>query len=193
MKKKIVALLIAASMACAPAAVHAAEDTDARIAALEERVAALEELVSMLTGPGVSATPQQEAGEPAPIGESGVGLTSNGCTLTYTGFELGKSYDDKDAVILYFDFVNNSGESTYAHREFSITVFQHDREVESAVLAGNTAPQEYKDNDTEIRSGAAPMAVAFAKEIQDTSEIIVRIKGDREWDIDPVEFTVTLE
>ena len=37
------------------------------------------------------------------------------------------------------------------------------------------------------------MAVAFAKEIQDTSEIIVRIKGDREWDIDPVEFTVTLE
>ena len=38
MKKKIVALLIAASMACAPAAVHAAEDTDARLSELSTLV-----------------------------------------------------------------------------------------------------------------------------------------------------------
>lgn len=192
MKKKIVALLIAASMACAPAAVHAAEDTDARIAALEERVAALEELVSMLTGPGVSTAPQKEAGEPTPIGESGVGIQANGCTLTYTGFELGKSYDDHDAVIVNFDFTNNSGESTCAFYEFYMKVFQHDREVEFATISSGVS-QGFDDRDTEIRSGAEPIAVAFASKIDDTSDIIVRLESSRDWSAEPVEFTISLE
>jgi len=192
MKKKIVALLIAASMACAPAAVYAAEDTDARIAALEERVTALEELISMLTGPGVSATPQQESEEPAPIGESGVGIQANGCTLTYTGFELGKSYDDHDAVIVNFDFTNNSGESTCAFYEFYMKVFQHDREVEFATISSGVS-QAFDDRDTEIRSGAEPIAVAFASKIDDTSDIIVRLESSRDWNAEPVEFTISLE
>ena len=192
MRKKIVALLIAVSMACAPAAVHAAEDTDARIAALEERVAALEELVSMLTGPGVSAAPQEEAGEPAPIGENGIGLTANGCTLTYTGFELGKSYDDHDAVIVNFEFTNNSGTNTSALYEYYMKVFQHGREVEFATISSGVS-QAYDDRDTEIRSGSEPIAVAFASKIDDTSDIIVNLSSSRDWDVEPIEFTISLE
>ena len=192
MKKKIVALLIAASMACAPAAVHAAEDTDARITALEERVAALEELISQLTGPGVSAAPQQEAEEAAPIGESGVGMQANGCTLTYTGFELTKSYDGKDSVLLNFDYTNNSGESKSAYFEYYFVVFQHDREIEYATVFEEDS-QAFKDSQTQIRSGADPIAVAFAFEIEDTSDIIVRIESVKDWQAEPVEFAVSLE
>lgn len=192
MKKRIVALLIAATMACAPAAVYAAEDTDARIAALEERVSALEELVALLTGPGVSAAPQEEAGEAAPIGDGGVGMAVDGFTLTYTGFELTEDRDGNGVVLLNFDFANNSGEPAAAQWKYSITVFQHGREVDYASISSSTS-QAYKDCGTEIRSGSDPIAVAFAKKIQDTSDIIVRISSMTDWNAEPVEFTVSLE
>jgi len=192
MRKKIVALLIAATMACAPAAVYAAEDTDARIAALEERVAALEELVSKLTGPGVSAAPHEEAGESAPIGESGIGMEAAGFTLTYTGFDLLKSNDDCDAVALNFDFVNNSGETSAGGFAFDVTVFQHGREVDFASFRSGDSPA-YDDKYTEIRSGSEPIAIAFGAKITDTSDIIVRIESSKDWQAEPVEFTVSLE
>ena len=186
--KKLVALSLAGLLACAPFTAFADDaDLEARVAALEEKVAALEAQMSGSASEGVAAAPDQEA---ADVGDVETGLVSNNCSLEYIDFEVTKTYDDLDCVVLYFDFVNGSGDTTTASREYTVTVFQNGKEQDFGIVSGNDPNHDWQ---TEIRSGSDPLKVAYAAEIQDMSDVIVRIQSGTDYDIEPIEFTLSLE
>lgn len=188
MKKLVVLSLIA--MLAVPMTAHAEED---RIAALEEAVAALEQRVAALESAGgaapegVSEVPEQEVVAPPTVE---TGLVANNCSLTFIEHEVSKTYDDKDCVILYFDFVNGCGETTQASDQFGVTVFQNSKEQDFGVVSGC---QEHEDWHAKIRSGPDTFRVAYISEIGDMSDIIVNIRSWSDQDVEPVEFTLALE
>lgn len=185
--RKVVALLITGIMLLTSFTAFADDDLEARVAALEEKVAALEAQLAGSVPEGVTAAPVQEV---ADVGEVETGLVSNNCSLEYTDFEVTKTYDDIDCVVLYFDFINGSGETTTASREYNVTVFQNGKEREHGVVSGNEPGHDWF---TEMRSGSASLKVAYVGEIQDMSDVIVRIQSGTDYSIEPIEFTLALE
>ena len=183
--RKLICGIAVAFMIAAPA-FAADEDLLARVEALEQRVAALETQIG--TPPeGVSAV-QDKA--PEELENVETGMIADGCSLSFKRAEIGKDKDGNDAVIMYFDFTNESGENVSAGNAFYVKIFQHDREMDYASVRDNPAVD---DKYTEFRSGAAPVEVAFASKIADTSDIIVNISSMRAWDVDDVEFALSLE
>ncbi|MBR2999558.1 MAG: DUF5067 domain-containing protein [Oscillospiraceae bacterium] len=180
------ALLMAASLALAVPVFGSDTDLESRIAALEERVAALEAQIGGAPD-GVSKAPDQEAIDPGTVE---TGMVSEGCSLSYKRAELGKTYNGEDCVILYFDYVNGSGETSAAGFDFYVKVFQNNREQDSATVSDNPA---IKEKNTEYRSGAGPIEVAYASMITDTSDIIVNISSMKDFFAEDVEFSVSLE
>lgn len=177
MKYKIIVSLMVGMLVLFPIMVQADDaDLEARVAALEKRVAALESQINA-------------ASEDATTDEAG--MVDGGCSLTFKRFEVSKNYSGEDIVILYFDFLNESGKTISADHKFEVKVFQNDREQPESIAFDNDAG---KERYTEFRSGADPVEVAYASNIQDMSDIIVNISnpfisnGD-----DFVEFTLSLE
>ena len=188
MLKKIIVGMAAIAMMCMPVAAESVDTSELlqRIEDLEARVAALEAQIGIVPE-GVADAQEQEVVEQ---GDVETGMVANGCTLSFKRAEIGKAYDGKDAVILYFDFTNGSGDTTAAEYEFYIKVYQNDREQENTVLTGN---QAFDDQYVELRSGADTVEVAYAAEITDTSDIIVNISSMSDWSVEDVEFSVSLE
>lgn len=185
--KKLIALTITGLMLLSPFSALADDDLEARVAALEDRVAALEAQLSGSAPEGVAAAPDQE---PVEVGTVGTGIVAGGCSLEYVDYEVTKSYDDHDCVVLYFDFTNGSGETTSANMAFYMEVFQNGKEQEFAVVSNN---QAYDDRDTDLRSGAEPLRIAFASEIEDMSDIIVNLSSSLDWNAEDIEFSLSLQ
>lgn len=175
--RKLITLTIIA-MLLSPILTYASDDLESRITALEERVSILESQIN-----GTQNETEYETGE--------MEMTENGCTLTFKRFEISKDYSDQDIVILYFDFLNDSGRTASADHSFEVKVFQNNKEQPECIAFDNGAGRE---RYTEYRSGADPVEVAYASDIQDMSDIIVNISnpfisnGD-----DFVEFSLSLE
>lgn len=186
---KKLAMLSLACMLAFPMTVRA-EDAD-RIAALEEKVAALEQRVAALEGgtpAGVSEAPAQEV--VAPPADVETGLEYDGCTLEYVGCEVTTDRYDKPCVVLYFDYFNGSGETRSYYGSYTVKAFQYGKQMDLTGVSDNEA---FDNLHTELRSGADTLRVANCFSIDDTSEIIVSLKGIYDFDNDPVEFTVSLE
>lgn len=181
MKKTLLTLALVVTMA---SPVFASDDD--RITDLEKRVAALEAIIG--TKPdGVSAAPDQEQIEPEAVE---TGIIEDGCSLSFKRAEVVQDYSGEDAVVLYFDFFNGSGKTRSAQMSFNITVFQHGRELDYAVVTGNEAGSEYS---RDFRSGADATEVAVARKIQDMTDIIVSLEPFISFGQNTVEFTVSLE
>lgn len=177
------------ALALTAAAPALASDAD-RIAALEESVAALEERVAALESgvpAGVTSAPEQET---ADAGDVDTGIISNNCSLNYIEWEIGKDYKDNDCLILYFDFVNGSGDTTTATKEFGVDVFQNGKELEITGVTGNEAS---KARDTKLRSGADALRVAYPMIISDTSDVIVSLYSRSDRKQEAVEFNLSLQ
>jgi len=184
--KKLVVLSFVGFLAVTPITAMANEDLEARIAALEERVSALEAQASVVPD-GVSAV---QDSEPAELEDVETGMVAGGCSLSFKRAEVAKDNSGNDAVIMYFDFTNESGDNKSAGDAFYVKIFQHDREMSYASVYDNPAVD---DKYTEFRSGADPVEVGFASEIADTSDIIINISSMEDWEAEDVEFTVSLE
>lgn len=152
-------------------------------------MAALEARLSGSTPEGTSAAPEQEVIEPAGVE---TGIISNNCSLEYTGTEVTKTYDDHDCVVLYFNFTNGSGETSSAGDEFKVKVFQNGKEQDTGVISSADGNQPAQEWHTEMRSGSAPLPVGYVAEIGDLSDIIVSLSSRSDYNMDPIEFSVTL-
>lgn len=185
--KKLIALVVTGIMLLSPFTAFADDDLEARVAALEEKVADLEAQLAGSVPEGVTAAPVQEV---ADVGEVETGIVSNNCSLEYVDFEVSKTYDDFDCVIVYFDFINGSGETSQAADEFRVDVFQNGVEQEFGTVSDNQAD---KDWYTKVRSGSDALRVAYTSKIGDMSDIIVSLRSSSDYNMDPVEFTLALE
>lgn len=197
MKKKIVALLIAASMACAPVAVYAAEDTDARISELESEVASLKERIEsieqLITGSEQTekqtevTTPKEsetevsetEASIDANSETDGVDLNSlqkienKGCTLYYVGSQLDTDYSGKPCFYVYGYFVNNSDSKKAASLAFLPEAYQDGIALDTMIYSQNVA---FQNHSTFVLPGADPLQVAFGFELRNTvSDVVLTI------------------
>jgi len=188
MKYKILVSLMVGMLILSPITAYSNDtDLETRVQALEERVAALEAQINV-SPEGVSAVPEQKEVDPGTVE---TGMVDDGCSLAFKRFEVSEDYSGDSIVILYFDFFNGSGRTTSADYKFEVKVFQNDREQSESIAFDNEAG---KERYTEFRSGADPVEVAYASNIQDMSDIIVNISnpfisnGD-----DFVEFTLSLE
>ena len=194
MKKRIAALLIAASMACAPAAVHAAEDTDARISELESEVASLKEriesLEQLITGSEKTeeqtevSTPEEsetdvsetEASTDANSETDGVDLDSlqkienKGCTLYYVESQLDTDYSGKPCFYVYGYFVNNSDSKKAASLAFLPEAYQDGIALDTMIYSQNIA---FQNHSTFVLPGADPLQVAFGFELRNTVSNVV--------------------
>lgn len=179
--KKLVALSLAGLLTCIPFSALA-DDTDleARVAALEERVAALE---AQLAGSATAESPAASDSENS--------ITADGFTLTFKKAEVAKDYNDHDCVIVYFDFYNDSNETTSAQFEHLVKVFQNGKEVDQTSMNGQN--QATSDWDTDVMPGYGPLEVANAYEINDLSDITVQVTSMSDFSLDPIMFTVPLE
>lgn len=186
MKRKIVTVLMLAALAITPVTARAEDDLEARISALEERVAALEAQLAGSVPEGVSGVPEQTAGEVPSLADINTGMVSSGSSLQYKRCEVGQDLFGADCVILYFEYINESGETAATSDDFYLKAYQHDIEIDSVVLEGT-------DWYTELRSGAAPIEVTYGFEISDTSDVIVNMSSADDYSMEPIEFTVSLE
>lgn len=184
--KEFITLTITGILLLSPFSAFADDDLEARVAALEDRVAALEAQLAGSAPEGVAAAPDQEV---ADVGDVETGIVADGCSLEYAGFEVTKSYDDCDCVVIYFDFTNGSGETKNAMSTFHMDVFQHGKEQDFAIVSENEAMD---DNDTDLRSGADPLRVAFGAKLEDMSDIIVSVHPMSR-SVDEVEWSLSLE
>ena len=192
MKKKIVALLIAATMACAPAAVYAAEDTDARISELESEVASLKEriesLEQLITG-SEQTEEQTEASAPeeteadtstdASSETEGIDLNSlqkienKGCILYYVGSQLDTDYSGEPCLYVYGYFVNNSDSKKAASLAFLPEAYQDGIALDTMIYSQNVA---FQNHSTFVLPGADPLQVAFGFELRNTvSDVVLTI------------------
>lgn len=87
--------------------------------------------------------------------------------IKFTGFELAKDYDGNDALLVHYDFTNNSEDTTSACVALYVKAFQNGVELEPAFLTEDYgAENELKD----IRPGTT-LDITEAFVLTDTTTV----------------------
>lgn len=101
----------------------------------------------------VTPTPTEEGSDENNVKNEESGVLGD-YTVNFTGYTLAKDYEGNDAIIVSYDFTNNSEEATSALAALQIQVFQDGIELETAILSdapdGYNSENEWKD----IKTGA---------------------------------------
>lgn len=101
----------------------------------------------------IPASPGESNNEDSATSHDGQG-TLGDYDVSFTGYVLAKDYEDNDAIIISYDFTNNSEETVSAMVALQIQAFQDGIELESAILfdapEGYNSENEWKD----IKTGA---------------------------------------
>lgn len=107
----------------------------------------------------------------------------DGRIFKFKEYALGVDSDGEPAVILTFDYTNNSEESNYAFTDFSINIFQDGISRDSAYLDfKNEWAKELSNFTTAIRDGAS-LTVCHAFSLDNiSSSIDVEVKEAINWD-----------
>ena len=87
--------------------------------------------------------------------------------IKFTGFELAKDYEDNDALLVHYDFTNNSEETTSAGVALILKAFQNGVQLETAIV---TDVEGVDNTLKEIRPGAS-IDVTEAFELTDTTTV----------------------
>ena len=184
MKKRLISLLTVCIIAAFPAAALAGEpDLESRLSALEARVAALEAIIGSDPSAGAPAAETESLQELPDIS-----LDDGEHSIKYAGSELSKDYEGNDVVVVYFDYINGSADTSCAGFDFLIKAFQNKRQLEGTAMDDNQPCDDYYN---EFQSGADTIRVGNAFLISDTSDVTVNIVSLMNPTADPVEFTVS--
>lgn len=114
--------------------------------------------------------------------EGNIDFQVNGRIFKFKEYALGVDSDGEPAVILTFDYTNNSEESNYAFTDFSINIFQDGISRDSAYLGyKNEWTKELSNFTTAIRDGAS-LTVCHAFSLDNiSSSIDVEVKETINW------------
>lgn len=115
-------------------------------------------------GETVSATtaaPETTTAAPSQNGEGTLGDYG----VKITGFSLSKDYDGKDAIIINYDFTNNSEEAVAALFALNFKLFQGGVELETAIMVDDC---DLTPEQSEIKKGVT-LSCQSAYLLRDTS------------------------
>lgn len=87
-------------------------------------------------------------------------------TLTYTGHEVGSDYEGKPVLIVYFDYTNKKDEASYSQLTFYPQVFQNGVECSIGILMDEN---EAVTNSTKEIQKDVTLNIAQVYELQDNT------------------------
>lgn len=119
--------------------------------------------------PEKSVKPKEEV----PADDGKIDFEGDSGKLVYTKHEIIKDYEDKPAIVIYFDYTNLSDKSSTSMFSFSITPFQNGVECENAIITSGI--KEIDNNMKEVKKDVT-LPVAFAFVLEDN-------KGDVELEV----------
>ena len=88
------------------------------------------------------------------------GVTSNGCAISIVGAEHFVDSDGKDAIRVYYDFTNNTDETTYAGWEVELEVTQDGYEMNDTYASYNNDVDEENNDYMYVRPGCTIRCVS---------------------------------
>lgn len=167
MKNKI--LFLSAFLLLSSTCTVSADDISDRISDIESRIAVLEQEVADLKAEYLNSTESVENS----IEETAFSFTSEGHTFTYIKNEVCPDHEGNDRVLIYFDYSNNTGETSDPSYSLNVTAFQNGIELDYAGWLGSGIAEEeyfYKS----VQNGASlPIAIGFS--LMDDSDVSIEI------------------
>lgn len=165
MKKKLVTLILAGAMAFSMTACGDTEEsTDTQTEAQAETDASAAESSDTEEAPEeepAEAPVEEEADPTAPVKvECDEGM------LEYLSYEMISDYEGNPAILIHFNYTNNSDQSAMAQSYFYPQLFQNGVECEMAILSDS--PEAYSNLIKEIQPGTT-LEVGFPYTLQDTT------------------------
>ena len=166
MKKKLLAVLLAATMALSITACGGSSEPKEEEKTTEETEQTKQkedesEEADVITGKVDSISIDNEEG-----------------TLTYTNHELSSDYEGNPVIIVYFDYTNKKDETSYAQMTFYPQAFQNGVECDMGILMDEN--EGVSNSSKEITTGTT-LNVAFVYELQDnTSPVTMKVTDQSE-------------
>ena len=165
MKKKILCLMLCGMMAVSPISVYADEKDD-RIAELEAQVAELESELSEMKEKYEKNEKENEAGDFA--------YTQDGYTYKYLKNEIIEDNTNGKRVVIYFEYTNESGQTTSPANALNIRAFQNGIELNWMMPDFNNSIPEADVAFKDIQSGTTT-DIAMIYTISDESDVSIEI------------------
>lgn len=162
MKKRVLAVLLAATMALSMVACGGSSETE------KEEVKTEETGESEDTKTGEEEPEQEE--KVAPADDGVINFECDTFKVEYTRHEVGKDWEGNPCLIYYFNFTNKSTEATSAVVSSYFQCFQNGIECETTFLEGENA--EYNNLSKDIQQGITIEACEIYK-LTDMSEVTI--------------------
>ncbi len=107
-----------------------------------------------------------------------ISIVSSDKILNYDHYELQTDDDGKPAIVIYFEFTNNTDEAKSASSSYWFDVFQNGIERDSTTIPNNDSFSDgLHYHVTDIKNGAT-VNTCFARELDDTTtEVELEVKS----------------
>lgn len=167
MRRKLVVLILAGAMTFSMAACGdtGESSTNTRTEAQTETDTSTEESSDSEEAPAEESTEAPEATEEADP-TAPIKVECDEGVLEYLSYEMTSDYEGNPAILIHFNYTNNSDQSAIAQSYFYPQVFQNGVECDMAMLLD--APEAYSNLSKEIQPGTT-LEVAFPYVLQDTT------------------------
>lgn len=167
MRRKLVVLILAGAMTFSMAACGdtGESSTNTQTEAQTETDTSTEESSDSEEAPAEESTEAPEATEEADP-TAPIKVECDEGVLEYLSYEMTSDYEGNPAILIHFNYTNNSDQSAIAQSYFYPQVFQNGVECDMAMLLD--APEAYSNLSKEIQPGTT-LEVAFPYVLQDTT------------------------
>ena len=168
MRRKLVVLMLAGVMTFSMAACgdtgESSTDTQTETQA-EADTSTTEESSDSEEAPAEESAEAPEATEEADP-TAPIKVECDEGVLEYLSYEMTSDYEGNPAILIHFNYTNNSDQSAMAQSYFYPQVFQNGVECDMAMLLDS--PEAYSNLSKEIQPGTT-LEVAFPYALQDTT------------------------
>ena len=167
MRRKLVVLILAGAMTFSMAACGdtGESSTNTQTEAQTETDTSTEESSDSEEAPAEESTEAPESTEEADP-TAPIKVECDEGVLEYLSYEMTSDYEGNPAILIHFNYTNNSDQSAIAQSYFYPQVFQNGVECDMAMLLD--APEAYSNLSKEIQPGTT-LEVAFPYVLQDTT------------------------
>lgn len=192
MKKKLFIALLVGCLATSPITVSASENTDISSMTLEELQQAYQELEAKYNALLEKSTNGSDTeNSAAEITDADFEYSADGYTYKYLKNQV-ETIDGTDYVYVFFEYTNDSGQSTMPYYSLSTKAYQNGVEIQSYMSIDDPIPEAntaFKDVQTGTTTN-----IAIKYELTDNSPVSIELKPMVSWgDTEIGEYTFNLE
>lgn len=190
MKKKLIALLLTASLIIPFTPVYA-DAKDDRIAELEAQLEEANKTIENLKQELEAAKTDTPAPNGAPVSKDGMHFSTKDFTVTYSKHEFGTDYEGKKCLLYYYTFTNTSDQNATAGISANVQCFQDGSECEMAITTEDIdAMDNYAMNEVQP-GGTVEVCQAFV--LKSDTELTIEVSELLSFSNEKATQTITVE